>query len=166
MTMGRLHLSAACARPSVERPGRLFSGPIAVLWLLLASGPATGALLVADGAGGCGFAQDKEQLTASLVGQVLASAETAGAVNVDDSSPVPSPDEPSREPAFHLANGFLPASGWHSTSASQSGGHSGSQTALAASPACLPEAGPRGVLHTEAKAILPSGPPFKLLRPV
>ena len=86
-----------------------------------------------------------------------------------EASPAPSPSDPPAEeecPAVVLyAEGLIPCGAAASNSGSQTtGGSTGA--ALAAAARYLPELDLQGSLPSEAMPILPTGPPFKLLRPV
>jgi hypothetical protein len=106
-----------------------------------------------------------DALLKPFVEELLSSAVSSCASAI----PIPSPSEPSGEEERPLEicpfGGLIPAEAAASNVHSQSeGGSIGA--ALAAAAAYLPEFSPQGSVPREAKPILPTGPPFFLLRPV
>jgi len=99
-----------------------------------------------------------------LAEELLSTPETPPA----EASPSPSPSDPPAEgeyPAIvRYAEGLIPGGAAGSNSSSQSTGGSTGE-ALAAAARYLPELDLQGSLPSEAMPLLPTGPPFDLLRP-
>ena len=108
-----------------------------------------------------------DALLESLATQLVSSAEMAGPGTATSPSPAPSEENEDEPPAFRLPEGLLPApaTGCQSNSVSQSSGSGSSGAALASRISDLPPPRLWAALPSEGKTILPTGPPFELLRP-
>jgi hypothetical protein len=138
---------------------------LVALLVLLAAKPATATLVLGDicpSSVGCA-----DSLLASLASQLLASAELPRPAPHTGASPARSEDKEDDRPAFQLLEGLLPApaAGCHTNSVSQSSGSGSTGAALASAVGDVPPPGLWATLPSEAKTILPTGPPFELLRP-
>jgi hypothetical protein len=133
------------------------------LCLALAPQPATATLVVGEASPSS--VGHPDNLLESLASQLLASAEMAGPATPVSPNPAPSEDNENDPPVFRLMEGLLPApaTGCQSNSVSQWSGSTG--VALASRICDVPPPRLWAALPSEAKTILPTGPPFELLRP-
>ena len=138
---------------------------LAGLFVGLASQPAVATLVVGEATPSS--AGHADNLLQSLASQLLASADMAGPATPGGRNPAPSEEHENDPPAFQVLEGLLaaPAAGCPSNSVSQSSG-SGSTSAAVSIRICdVPPPSLWATLPSEAKTILPTGPPFELLRP-
>jgi len=144
-----------------RRRAYLLAGIVGLCGALFAN-TAVAALLLQDSWAGPTFGAI---LLETFAEEMLSTPETPP----DEASPGPSPSDPPAEgeyPAIvSYAEGLTPGGAAGSNSSSQSTGGSTGE-ALAAAARYLPELDLQGSLPSEAMPNLPSGPPFKLLRPV
>ena len=138
---------------------------LAGLFLGLASQPAVATLVVGEATPS--LEGHPDNLLQSLASQLLASAEMAGPAAPTSPNPAPSEENENDPPAFRVLEGLLPApaAGCPSNSVSQLSGSGSTGAALASRICDVPPPGLWVTLPSEAKTILPTGPPFELLRP-
>lgn len=140
---------------------RLLMG-MAVLWGALFANTAAAALVFE----GCpSYPTFGDMLLEALAEELLSSAVTCPASALPGPCPSDPPAEEEQPSIVRHAEGLIPGGAAASNVSSPSNGGS-IGAALAAAAACLPEIDPQGSVAPEAKPILPTGPPFKLLRPV
>ena len=103
----------------------------------------------------------------SLARQLVSSTGMAGPATPIAPGPAPSEDDEDDPPAFRLPERLLPApaTGCQANSVSQSSGSGSTGVALASRICDVPPPGLWATLPSEAKTIMPTGPPFELLRP-
>jgi hypothetical protein len=138
---------------------------LAGLWLGLASEPARATLLVGEVVPGS--VGQADNLLQSLASQLLVSADIAGPATPTGPNPGPSEENENDPSAFRVLEGLLPApaTGCHSNSASQLSGSGSTSVALASRICDVPLPRLWAALPSEVKTLLPTGPPFELLRP-
>ena len=138
---------------------------LAGLFVALASQPAVATLVVGEAAPS--LAGHPDNLLESLASQLLASAEMAGPATPTGPNPAPSEENENDLSAFRLMEGLLPApaAGCPANSVSQLSGSGSTGAALASRICDVPLPRLWAALPSEAKTILPTGPPFELLRP-
>ena len=138
---------------------------LAGLFVGLASQPAVATLVVGEATPSS--AGHADNLLQSLASQLLVSADMAGPASPTGPNPAPSEDNENDPPAFQVLEGLLPApaAGCPSNSVSQLSGSGPSGVALASRISDVPPPSLWAALPSEAKTILPTGPPFELLRP-
>ncbi|HUT91558.1 MAG TPA: hypothetical protein VMY37_18815 [Thermoguttaceae bacterium] len=104
-----------------------------------------------------------DMLLEAVAEEFLSSAVTCPASALPGPSPSDPPAEEEPPGIVRHAERLIPGGAAPSNSSSPSNGGS-ADSALAAAP-YLPEIDPRGSVPPEAQPILPTGPPFELLRP-
>jgi len=151
--------------PKTQREARTLMAGLIGLAIALACQSASAALVVGDAAP---FLVTKDDnLLRALANQVLASAESAGVSQGSNPDPVAPQQDKQRQPRLQSHDGVLSGlgTGCASSCTSQGTGSGWSGFALASMSFYVPQFSPGASLPGEAKTVLPTGPPFELLRP-
>ena len=149
---------------AARKPTFLFVLAVGLVWALTTD-RAVAAIIVDDGLAG-GWADASALLTIDQTG-ASAHPQTGTATPVSPALPPARPNPGDTPPRPRLAEGVLPGTGsaGNAGPGSQGGAPGTSSASLSGNLVFLPLPGLATRVPSEARPILPTGPPFELLRP-